>query len=1012
MRYPKILNIITIFLISFFTVIKVSGQQFQINGKVTDNDGNPLPGVNIYEKKSQRGTITDLNGNFSLDQMEKGEILVFSFIGFQKKEIEINDQTALNVTIIPDYTEMEEAVVVGYGTVKKSDLTSAIATVKDDAFKDIPLGNAFDALRGKASGVYVKSPSGEPGQTPIIRIRGSSSFRASNDPLIVVDGSPVEKDYFATINPQDIASVEVLKDASAAAIYGSRGANGVIMITTKRGIKGETQINFSTYHGWQSPTKNLNLLNSKQNAELINEINSNAGFSPPGIVDSLLRQGIENDWQDLLFQNAPMQNYNVSFRGGKEDILYMFSAGYLKQEGIVQPSLYDRYNFRLNLDNKVSDKLNLGVNLSGSYSHQSSLKNNENAFNGAVVASALATPPFLPIYNDDGTYAQNPLETNMDNPIATAFGLDDNGYNTTLLGTVFGKYQLWKKLFLNSSFSVQKTNFKRDTYLSMRDTYIGRVTKQGEARSMASQSISWLWENTLLYEYNFLDSHNLKLMAGYTQQMWTYEGNSAARTGFTNDNIKLLTAGANMTGASNRKSERSMISYIARLNYGYNGKYLITATMRADGSSRFGPKNKYGYFPSASAAWILSKESFFPILDPISLFKVRFAWGETGNDGIGDYNYLTTYGTGTIAMNAGETLYSSYSPNGLAYEELQWETTKQTNLGFDLSFYADRITLSADYYWKQTTNLLATFGIPMTAGYGNAGVTLNFGQLMNEGIETSFTSHNTTGALKWTTDFSFTSNRNEIVNIGDYDDPHISSDALGNALNVATKGKPIWSIYGHEMIGIFQTPDQVTEHAFQAQGTAPGDVIFKDQPDEEGNTDGQINANDRIIIGNPHPDYVIGLTNSFNYKGIDLMINANAVLGKDVYNATRSELDAMTWNRNATVVALDRWQGEGDDTNVPRAIKTDPNDNNRASTRFLENGSFLKIRDIVIGYTLPKKWMSVIKIEKMRVYFSLSNYFTFTEYSGYDPEIGDDKGVDYNPFPHAKTMVFGLNMDF
>lgn len=997
--------------IMFLCIDDVYAQNIKISGTVTDEEGLPLIGVNVYIKGTTKGTVTDQQGKYSLRNIEPDKVLVFSYIGYLQEEIPIKNRSEIDVILVPDIKTLDEVVVVGYGKVKKEDLTSSISSVTSKDFEDRPLTNSFDALKGKASGVFVSSASGSPGQEPTIRIRGMGSFQAQNDPLIVVDGIPMDRDMggiLLNINPNDIESVSVLKDASAASIYGSRGANGVVIITTKRGKADQSSINFRMYHGFQSPRKTLNLLNAEQSSDLINEITNGARSNE---IDSL--KSLYNwDWQNKLFdKQAPISNYSLAFSGGSEKITYRLSGSYLNQSGIVPPSQFEQYTMRLNVDNQLTDKINVGANISGSYNYNRGLKNNANAFNGGVVASALAAPPFIPIYDENGNFAQNPFETNADNPIAQAYGRKQEATTGTFMGNVFGTYELLPGLVYRLNLNTTLSYRKDDSWLSTKDTFEGR-TEGGEASTGTRKNMSVLMEHTLRYDKLFGKNHKFTGLIGFTQQNWSFETSRVTRNGFPNDLIELLYSSQVVSEASSNLVERAMMSSLGRINYSYAGKYLFTGALRFDGSSRFGSNNKFGFFPSFSAGWILSKEAFFPEMAAISNLKLRAAWGKTGNDLIGDYKYLATYGTGSTYLGgAGQVI--SYRQSTLQNNDLKWEAIQQYNFGIDLSLYNDRISLSTDYYLKTTVDMLTNMQLPTASGlppqdywrrHPVSSVNMDGDGIRNRGFEVTISSHNLIREFKWNTDLNFTRYRNELINIGDESELHIESAYLGYIYRLAKEGEELWALYGLEMNGLYLSQEDV-DNGPTIAGSDIGDVRYVDQ-----NDDGIIDeANDRVIIGSPHPDLFVGLVNQFSYKGFDLTIDINVVYGKDIFNGTRRELDAMNSMRNASVKVLDRWQKPGQITNVPRAGEY-PN-NLLASTRFIEDGSYVRVRDMVIGYTIPEKWMQPLNISRFRVYASLNNFFTFTNYSGYDPEVGDD-GIDFNSYPHVKTVSFGLNLDF
>lgn len=991
-------------------------QSIVVSGEVRDQDTNEgLPGVTVIVQGTSTGTITDIDGKYSVEVNSESSGLKFSFVGFMDVEESINGRRIIDVKMNTDIQELSEVVVVGYGTVRKSELTSSISSVSSDVFENTILTSPLNALKGRAAGVVVKSATGEPGAAPNIRIRGvSTGGGMSSDPLIVLDNTPVSSEVFGTVNPDDIASIEVLKDASATAIYGSRGTNGVIMVTTKRGKERKASLNFSSYFGIQSVVQNMDLLDREEQIDLLRDKNLNAGIEPHWALDSLAGLGINNDWQDLLYNGlAVVQNYNLSASGGNKQMQYRVSGAYFSQEGIIKPSKFDRYSVRLNLDNNIGERIKLQTNLSGNRSLLVGVNSGSNAFNGGFVSSALGTPSILPIYSIDGTFQQNLFENAVDNPIALANGTEREVYKTSFLSNFQAHVSILESLVYTLNALANLDFTERNNFTNNRDTNLGRLSN-GLASYQRGQNLNILHEHTITYNENFNDKHSITAMAGFSETSWRFQNQGASSTDFPLNAVPLVTGGSSPLPPEQSITERSLQSLLARAIYNYDNKYMITATVRRDGSSRFGPESRWGTFPSVSLGWVMSNESFFPSDGVFGYLKLRGSYGVTGNDGIPDYAYFGNYEGIEVVLTPG-SLDLSYRPTQyFPNSSIKWESTYQVDIGLDAEFFSGRIVVAADYYRKRTDDLLFEDRLPVS--YTRSRVFRNLGEILNEGFDFDITTRNLgqKSSLSWDTKFTLTYNRNEVNLLPSGVDPLILSHnpSNGRVSNLISVGHPINSFFGYEMNGLFQNISEVNTHATQTSQTAPGDVRFNDISGPNGVPDGLVNEFDRAIIGNPNPRFVLGFTNNLSFRQFDLMINMNGVIGMDIYNATRADLESMIWDRNGTARLANRWKAEGDNTDIPRAHKLDPNNNTRPSSRFVEKASYLKFRDIVLGYTLPSKLQSALSVQGLRVYLALNNYWTITDYKGFDPEVGGDNGVDYNPYPQSRTMMVGLNVNF
>ncbi|WP_428667387.1 TonB-dependent receptor [Runella sp.] len=992
-----------------------------VKGTVTDENGAGLPGVSVVMKGANKGTTTNQNGTYSLAVPDEKTVLVFSFVGYEPQEIIVGNRSILDVALKTDIKSLSEVVVVGYGQVKKSDLTGSVATVPVEEIKKVAVTSLDQALQGRAAGVQITQNSGSPGSSTTIRIRGGNSIQGDNEPLYVIDGIPFKNDgagsgssfnVLSTLNPSDIESMTVLKDASSTAIYGSRGANGVVIITTKRGKAGKSTINFESYYGVQQVRKKYGVLNASQYAQFVNDANTNEGRAPVYTQAQVDAFGEGTDWQNEIFRSAPIANYQLSTSGGDERTQYALAGGYFKQQGLVANSDFDRYSLRLNLDRKLTDKLKIGNSLTINRTSTNRARTDGDLGSaGLVTMAALQFPPILPVYNPDGTYliTSPALSFTADNPAALA--RESKNINTAFraFGNVFAEYQIIEGLNL-------KVLLGADAILQKQDSYLPRSVSSGLAQGGAasifnSQSLTWLNENLLTYSKSF-GVHNINALLGFTQQANRTENSTASSRNFVNDNLGSgnLGAGSVPLVPSSGIGTWGLQSYLARINYGYKDKYLFTASFRTDGSSRFGANKRYGYFPSAALAWRVSEESFLKSVRFLSDLKLRATYGSTGNqDGIGNYPAYSLLGTQNYVL--GNLVSTGIGPSQIANPDLSWETTTQADLGIDAGFFNNRLTLTADVYLKRTKDLLLNVTIPSTSGYSSA--IKNLGKVENKGIEISISSHNLDGAFKWNTDLNFASNRNTVLDIGGV--PQIFAGQVANiAQNVNSGivrvGEPLGTFYGYVTNGLYQTTDELTALS-DPQARKPGDRKYLDL-----NGDKKIDDNDRTIIGRAQPKFIGGISNTFSYKGFELTVFLQGVYGNNILNANRFELEYLNGTNNQDLDMLNRWTPSNTNTDIPRASTTRPA--NRISTRQIEDGSYLRLKNLQLAYNFSPTVLKALKIQSLRAYVTAQNYVTWTNYSGYDPEVnrfGQDsrsQGFDYGSYPAAKTLMFGLNIGF
>lgn len=979
-------------------VVWRSRQVIQISGKVADSKGIPLPGVSVSEKGTANGIITDTNGNFKLSVASQSAVLVFRFVGYITQELAVGSQTTFSIVLAEDVKSLNEVVVVGYGTQKKRDLTGAITSLNSKDIGNQPVPDAGQAIEGKAAGVQVIT-SGAPGANSSIQIRGLGSINDSS-PLLVIDGVPTPGgiNYLNTINPNDIATIDVLKDASSAAIYGSQGANGVILVTTKKGTAGQNHLNIDVFAGMQSVAKKLNLLNASQFALLNNEELTNAGRATNPAYATPSSLGAGTNWLNAILRNAPIQSYSLSYSGGTNKSDFYVSGAVLDQQGVVIDSKYRRYNVQFNSNQHLFSWLKTGNTLAMSH--------DEKPTGGGTVSGALASNPVLPVYNADGSYSgpvgQSQWYGSQTNPVGL-YNLvqnNTNGYN--IIGSVYGEATIIPGLTFRTTPGLTATFYDTRTWAPENNLQPSPQTQSYLGESF-NKSITYNWDNYLTYNAYFGRDHHLTILAGTSAEANTYNNMNGNISGFASDLTQQLNNGTVQPNIGGTSNQWSLFSLMGRVNYSYKDRYLLTATVRRDGSSRFGENKKYGIFPSASLAWRVSEEPFFKNNDFFDDLKIRAGYGTTGNqNGIGNYSFASGLTSAVYVFNGNtvpiELAQSAANPN------LSWETIQSTNIGIDATFLHQRINLTVDGYIKNTTGMLVPYTLPISTGY-TVSPPINAGKVQNKGIEVTINSRNLVGAFTWNSNFNISINRNKILSLDQNAQlfPQGSSIGLNGYLAINKVGYPINSFYGYVTQGVFQTAYDVMAHATQT-GAAPGDIRFKDL-----NNDGVINDKDRTIIGNPNPKFIYALNNTFAYKGVDLSVVLQGTYGNDIFNANNLLLTAMSGANNQVNTVLGRWEGQGTSNTVPRAVFGDPNGNSQNSDRYIEDGSYLRIRNVTLGYTLPKALAQRIKLSSIRVYVAGQNLYTFTKYTGVDPEVGLN-GIDNNVYPVVRTISFGLNL--
>ncbi len=991
------------------TLFESEQQQKKISGKVTDESGEPLPGVTVVIKGTTQGTVTDIDGNYSISNILDGATLQFSFVGMQTQDILVGNQTTLNVEMVVDAIGIEEVVAIGYGTMKKSDLTGSIASISSEQIIQGPATSASRAIQGKAAGVRVTQKSGRPGDEVIIRVRGGNSLSGGNDPLYVVDGLPVDE-LGADFNPEDIASMEILKDASATAIYGSRGSNGVVLITTKRGKIGKGTINYHGYVGIQTLRKKIDLLDKTDYVAMQNEIANKEGGIP--LSPSEIAALPDNDWQDLAYRNAIMQSHQLTASGGNETARFYTSLNYMNQEGILEGSDYNRIGVRINGDMKMSEKLNIQANVGFNRSIDNTSNFAADGW-GAVPFQAIVMAPTTPIYDEFGNYTKfTGTPWGGTNPVGFAELSDRATTKYRVVSNISFDYEIIDGLILKISGGVDANSSTYDQYNSIDLSTNGPTG--GQAWKNKSNFYRLVNENILTYTKSFNDDNRLSAMAGFSyQEEATDYMNSGRYSGFVSDVFgnNNMSSAINTVPLTTGYSDSKLISYISRFNYTFRERYLFTATGRYDGSSKFGSNNKYAFFPSAALAWRVSEENFIKDVDWISNLKIRTSIGQVGNQAISPYQTLDRLSTNTPVFGSGEAV--GFVASGFSNEDLRWETTTQTDVGIDLGVFDNRFYLTLDYYKKNTSDLLYKATLPPSSGYSSS--TRNVGEIENKGFEFELSYHNLKGEVRWNSSLNMSFNRTEVVDLGTDNNGNIieridSPIAGGNWFPLFLNESP-FQLYGYELDGIYQTD---AEAAILEPGKKAGDYKIKDLK-----SDGVINGDDRTLLTHLEPKFIFGMSNEISYKNFDLSFLIVGSYGNDIVNEFNKYYTALGGTWNVTQAAWDnRWTGPGSTGTYAAASSSAPANITFAqpSALWVEDGSYLRLKDIKLAYKFPKSITDRMKVNSVTVYVSGSNLLTLTNYPHYDPEAswtssavnGWDRGV----YASSKGVTGGIQINF
>ncbi len=1026
-------------------------QNVTIKGTVTDHEG-PVIGATVKVKGSTTGAITDLDGNYTI-QAPKGSTIEFSYIGYLTKEVKVANQTTIDVTLSQDAEQLSEVVVVGYGQMKRSDLTGSVVSVGSKSIEKSVPTSIDQVLQGRAAGVQIQANTGTPGGSNTIRIRGTNSLNATSQPIFVIDGVIIDSsgedngnsNPLAAINPSDIVSMDILKDASATAIYGSRASNGVIMITTKRGQSGEATITYDGYVGWQSMPKKLDVLNLQQYATHYNDITSASIKEPSSLYIRGDLMGKGTDWQDEMFRTAMTTSHNLSITGGSDKTTYAVSAGYLNQDGIAIKTGFRRQTLRANLDTQLKKWLKGGVSFSMADSKQDVEKN------WNIIMTALQSQPTVAVKSPDGSYDGPDDQWMPENPVALAEIKTNYNKKQNFRVNTYLEADIVKGLTFKTELSA---DYNLAKYYVYTPDYKFGLKSSDERKSEWTKTDSkyWSWRNILTYNRTFAEKHNINVMLGQEMSHNVWETQYSMGTGFlSNTSTDLSAADYSTTRSNGYKNPSSLFSYFGRAFYNYDERYLLTATLRRDGSSKFADGHRWGWFPSAAFAWRISNEKFFePLTETVSNLKLRLGWGTTGNQNVSDWaymamlaNYPTTWGTGVLNANN-------------ANPELKWETTYSTNVGLDVSLWHNRIELIVDWYYKKTKDLLMMKDLPAFLGSGagsNYGVAsnpwANVGSLENKGLEVTLNTVNLDiKDFQWRSNIVFSMNRNKVKELDTATGSLPESMQVGSETATVTNtvvGQPIAQFWGYKVIGRFDKPEDFyykdangnIQQVALPQGVTIGengawlgDYIFADL-----NNDGVIDNNDQTFIGNPEPKFTWGFGNSFSWKGLELSIQFSGSYGNKLMNYNRRYLEITGQTSNTLTSVLDyanvaKIDPDGPDdyrnyyvtnpgTIMPR-LYTDShaNKNNRVSDAYIEDGSYIRLQNISLSYTLPKNWMKNIFLNSVKVYCNIQNLYTWTKYKGYDPEVGSMQGralrngIDYSRYPSPRIYTIGLNVSF
>jgi TonB-dependent starch-binding outer membrane protein SusC len=995
--------------------------QIEVTGTINDEAGEPLIGVSVTILGTDRGTITDFDGNYRISVPGAESVLEFSFLGFKTQEVVVGNNRVINIMLSEDVSKLDEVLVVGYGTQIKSQLTGNIARVGGEEIQNIPVPSLEEALQGRAAGVFIEANNGKPGGQNRMRVRGAASIGASNQPLFVVDGIPISVDALnatgaavnplTDINPNDIESVEILKDASAAAIYGSRATNGVVLITTKKGKAGATKLNFNLQTGWSGPTGRREFMNAAEYIDYFRHAAANSDALEnddfwSGFMEGRLRRysghaaiedangnyigsEVDTDWQDEAFRTARSTMADLSASGGTDKLRYFASGSFNSQEGILVANGFQRLSARLNVDNKVNNWIDMGLQLSLARTSIDQVAA-DNAFSTPIQLVALA--PITPVRDPDGFLYDRPTTTYYNGLLDAEDAIRDIKNFRTIANTYIN-FKLTSKLQWRNELGFDLFNMRENAFYGSRTQVGEAVGGLGTATYATTQNL--LGKSYLTYDEQLGGGLKMNAVLGSEIQYSETDRANVEGRDFPLDDLKTLASAAEISGGTSTFTQFSFLSYFTRFNFSYQDKYLLTLSGRVDGSSRFGDNKRYGFFPAVSAGWVITNEDFFNV-NTISFLKLRASFGSTGNAQIGNFDHLGLYGTGSYNNQPG--LLPTQIPN----PDLGWENTAQYDIGIDFGLFNDRLTGELDFYNKNTTDLLLSVPVPGTSGFATQ--RQNLGSVRNTGFEVVLNSNNLVGKFKWTTSFNFAFNRNEVTSLGEQT---IIDGGSSRFMNVVLVGHPIGVFYGAEYAGV---------------DPANGDAIWYINDPENPNRETTNNFSDAnfVVLGNPTPEYIGGITNRFTFKGFDLSFTFQGVFGNQIHLAGDSFMAANAeWFDNQTRDQLNSWRQPGDITNIPQARFAYVNGNQGRNSRYLSPGSYLRLRNLNFGYEFPRNTLRAAGIDRLRVYIMGQNLLTFTDYIGWDPEVSTDfavtnvtSGVEFYSAPQPRTITFGVNVGF
>lgn len=1005
-----------------------------VSGQVIDESGEPLIGVNVLVKGTNKGTATDFDGKFVIEDVDENSILVFSYIGYQTKEVPLAGRVNFTVTLMTDSQTLEELVVVGYGTVKQRAVTGSINRISSADLEGLSVSSISDALTGKAPGVQVSKISGVPGAAPEIRIRGVGSISAGNSPLFVVDGFPMNDQALSQIDMNDVESINVLKDASAAAIYGARGASGVIMITTKKGQEGPPKVSLDTYFGYQKLSNKVDMMTPEEYVEFATDAVNNAwerlGNDPnepfesrptfyqvaPYYLDQ--RNWTYNDWHDLIYRNAPIVSTQLSVSGGSKHLNYRISGSYFDEQGIIKKTDFTRYSLNAKIDGQISDRLRYNFNVLASKVNRNMLPN-AGQWNNGVVATAMSLPGAFAQRNEDGSYPSHAglgyHVSAVRNPMVFLNEYSQVQNENRVLANASIEWSIIENLNFKSHFGI---NDRSNRYDEFTNSFINDIPSlsnytrsevRNSGRYSGNSTFEWLWENTMNYALNLNDVHDLNIVGGMTAQKYTTHNSDITANEFPDNQVPTLNAGQ-VTSAGTTQSEWSMLSFFSRVNYNLLDKYFLSFSLRADGSSRFGYQNRWGYFPAISAGWVVSDEDFLKNSTVLSFMKLKASFGLSGNNSISNYGSIGSLSYSNYAL--GGNNIAGVVPSSLSNANLAWEASQSTNAGIELGFFRDRLNLDLEVFQELSSNLLLNVPIPSILGFTSS--LRNIGQVRNRGFEIAVNSRNLVGAFEWTTGFDISVVRNKVLSLGPNDAPIIvRSYNSATESNITEVGYPIGDFFGYIFTGIYNSYEEIERNPHLPTDT-PGDPIVKDV-----NGDGKIDTDDRTHLGNYYPKFSYNISNTFRYKGFDLSVFINGLYGNKIMDLGLFQTGSMTGRTNGLKFQNERWRSPEKPGNgkIHKASIDVYGVRRNPSTFMISDASFLRIRNITLGYNLSQNVLNNIGLTQAKIYLAATNPFTFTEYYGYNPEVSSynnplTPGIDYFLYPLSKSLTMGINITF